>query len=126
MNPPDRDPLSNDQLDRMLGSRFRDTTPEFEARWVALKRDLRNAPLRRKVVPSWAAWLGLMSSGVAIAAIVLAIHPWRPTPPPPDDLAVSPALAELFSMDAALAHATPLLDAENRDELLHLPANPHS
>ena len=126
MNFPDRDPLSDDQLDRLLGSRFRDTTPEFEARWVAFKRDLRTASPRRKVVPPWAAWLGLMSSGVALAAILLAIHPWRQSPPPSDGLAVSPALAELFAMDDALARATPLLDTENRDALLHLPATPHS
>jgi hypothetical protein len=126
MNPPDRNPFSDDQLDRMLSSRFRDTTPEFDARWVEFKRHLRTPSPSRRAVPSWAAWLGVMSSGVTLAAILLAIHPWRPAPPHLNRLTVSPALAELFSMDDALAHATPLLDAENRDELLNLPATPHS
>ncbi len=27
------------ELDRLLARRYRDTSPEFEARWVALKRE---------------------------------------------------------------------------------------
>ena len=124
MNPTDRPPPSDDELDRLLASRFKDTTPDFEARWIDLKRQLRTAPPRRRVVPSWAVWLGAISGGVTVLAILLALHPWRVAAPPPGRTVFSPAFAELFDIDDALAPATTLLDAENREALLHLPANP--
>lgn len=122
MKPPDRDPLPDHDLDALLGSRMRDTTPEFEARWVAFKRRLRTEPPGRHAVPAWAAWLGLMSAGVTLVAILLALHPWRPAPPPGRNLA--PDLDELLTMDSVLQSATALLDPENRDALLNLPAPP--
>jgi hypothetical protein len=124
MKTPDRRPCSDEDLDALLGSRLRDTTPEFEARWVDLKRRLRPAPPARRAIPPWAAWLGLLSAGVTVAAILLALHPWRPAPPRPVPAALTPALDELLSMDATLESATALLDGENRDALLHLPVNP--
>jgi hypothetical protein len=38
----------------------------------------------------------------------------------------SPALVELFAMNAVLDRATALLDEENRDALLHLPVRPQA
>ncbi len=121
MSPSDHDPRSDDDLDALLASRIKETTPEFEARWVACKRRLRTEPRSRHVVPAWAAWLGLMSAGVALVAILLALHPWRPVPPPVRNLA--PDVDELLTMDAVLQPAAALLDAENRDALLNLPAS---
>ncbi len=122
MKPPDHDPLPDPDLDALLGSRMRETTPEFEARWVAFKRQLRTEPRGRHAVPAWAAWLGLMSAGVALVAILFALHPWRSAPPPVRNLV--PDVDELLTMDAALQPAAALLDAENRDALLNLPARP--
>lgn len=120
MNAPRPNPPRDDEIDTLLARRYRDTSPEFEARWVALKRDLRNAPPRRPVwLTAWTSWLAV---GGAAAAIALTFMVWqRPAPPPAPD-AVPPALAELFAMEAVLGRATVLLDAEQRDALLHLPA----
>jgi hypothetical protein len=111
------------QIDRLLARRYRDTTPEFEARWVALKRDLRQRPSRRaRFAFPWrfAGWFGVVG---ASAALALVLHFNRPSTVAPDGLEPSPQLAELFAMDAVLGQAVPLLDEENRTALLNLPAN---
>jgi hypothetical protein len=111
-------PPRNDEIDALLARRYRDTSPEFEARWVALKREMRPAPRPRR--QSWFhGWMHWSALGGALAAVVLAVSLWRKAPPGE----MSPAFAELFAMDAVLGRATVLLDAENRDVLLHLPAN---
>lgn len=113
-------PPRDDEIDALLARRYRDTSPEFEARWVALKRDLRQAPRSRSFAwfDGWTRWFAL--SG-ALAAVALTVTVWRKPSPVGTQAEVSPALAELFAMDAVLGRATVLLDAENRDALLHLP-----
>lgn len=124
MKAPNHDSPSDNDLNALLRSRLRNTTPEFEARWVDFRRRLRTTPASRHPIPAWTAWLGIMSAGVTMAAIFLALHPWRAAPPPPASPAFSSALDELFTMNAALEPATALLDRENRDALLNLPVNP--
>ena len=51
MNPPRSQPPRDDEIDALLARRYRDTSPEFEARWVALKREIRTAPPARHL--SW-------------------------------------------------------------------------
>lgn len=114
-------PPSEEELDRLLASRFRDTTPEFEARWRDLRRELRQAPAPRRSWPAW--WSGLAAAGVTLAAVLIVYHPWATSSRSPESR-FSPEFAELFVMDDILGRATPLLDPENRDALLHLPANP--
>lgn len=114
-------PPDDREIDALLARRYRDTSPEFEARWVALKRDLRTAPPPRRF--SWLhGWLQWSALGGAVAAVILTVAVWRKPRPVELPADVSPALAELFAMDAVLGRATVLLDAENRDALLHLPA----
>ncbi len=122
MKTPDDKSRSDEDVDALLGSRFRETTPEFEARWVELRRRLRTEPAPRAGIPPWAAWLGLLSAGVTMAAILLALHPWRPAPPA--IAAGEPHLDELFTMDAVLEPAAALLDTDNRAALLNLPVPP--
>ena len=126
MNTPSPKTPRDEDIDTLLARRYRETSPEFEARWVALKRDVRNAPDRRRwwTVSGWKNWV--MLSGVAAALVmVLAFATWRrEAAAPVATVEVSPVLAELFAMDAVLGQATPLLDAENREALLHLPAQP--
>ena len=126
MSPHDRDPLSDDQLDALLARRFRDTTPEFEARWSDLRRGLRTAQSPRRATPSWAAWLGMVSAATAMAAILFALHPWRPAPAPA--AALPPDVDTLLTMDAVLETAVPLLNTDDRDALLNLPVSqtPHT
>lgn len=115
-------PPDDEETDRLLARRYRDTSPEFEARWVALKRDLRQAPTaRRRLWPAWTAlgWVGAL--GTAALLVLVVIQPRSPDPVPAGP-ELSPQLAELFAMEAALAPAAPLLDEENRTALLHLPA----
>lgn len=115
-----RKPIRDDEIDALLARRYRDTTPEFEARWVALKRDLRQTPVRRRW--SWAGWTTWIALGSAVAAVlVVASFDLRRAPPPRTE--PSPALAELFAMESVLSRGSALLDAENRDALLHLPAS---
>lgn len=114
-------PVRDEDLDALLARRYRDTTPEFEARWVALKRELRQTPVRPRHRP-WFGWTGWMVAG-AIAAVILLVSltQRQPAGPGPE---LSPALAELFAMDAALSPGSALLDPESRDALMHLPARP--
>ena len=65
----------------------------------------------------------MAAAGVALAAVLVVYHPWS-TPAPRPEPRFSEDFAELFAMDDILGRATPLLDPENRDALLHLPANP--
>jgi len=125
MNANRQPPLRDDEIDALLARRYRDTSPEFEARWVNLKRDLRAAPRPRPFAwfEGWTRWAAL---GGALAAIALTFTVWRQPPPAAEPAQVSPALAELFAMDAVLGRATALLDAENRDALLHLPVTTQS
>lgn len=113
-------PPSGDDLDRLLARRYRDTSPEFEARWVALRRDLRQAPRSPpRWFPAWrlAGWLG---AACAAAFVLLFTRPAGSSAP-----ALTPAVRELLTLDAALARARPLLDEETRAALLHLaPADP--
>lgn len=126
MNTPHTRPSGDDPVDALLARRYRDTTPEFEARWVALKRELRTAPppARRW---TWLGWGGALAlGGVAVVALALLVFTpaFRKSPVSPTVAEVSPRLAELFAMEAVLGRATVLLDAENRDALLHLPVPP--
>ena len=111
------------EIDRLLARHYRDTSPEFEARWVALKRDLRQMPPARvgRSAP-WrlAGWWGALG---AAAAVALVIHFTSPlAPPSPVAPAFSQNLADLLTMDTVLGRAEPLLDEDNRLALLNLPA----
>ncbi|MBI5689814.1 MAG: hypothetical protein HZC55_06915 [Verrucomicrobia bacterium] len=125
MKPNENTPPRDDEIEALLARRYRDTSPEFEARWVALKRELRQAPARPR--PSWfEGWNRWLALGGALAAVVLTVAVWRRPAPVRENVPaeVSPALAELFAMDAVLGRGTALLDAENRDALLNLPVRP--
>lgn len=120
-NPPS-DP-DDAQVDRLLARRYRDTSPDFEARWTALKRDLRQAPVsHRWRWPAWATWAGLGALGAAAALVFVVTRPPPPTPVT-EKIELSPQLAELLAMDSVLERAKPLLDEENRAALLELPAD---
>lgn len=116
------DPLrspSDADLDRLLASHPRRTSPEFELRWRELRASWAAKPATSPGPwRSWWVWPGLATAAAA-AALFVAL---RPPPPAPAFNAV--AFEELIALDATLARATPLLDAENRDALLHLPAQP--
>lgn len=113
MKPP-RNPLPDDaELAALLARRYRDTTPEFEARWVELKREFRAVPVSRR--PVWFAWLGALTAAATLVFVLSQTR--RPGP----DVAIPPSMAELFTMDAVLSRGTALLSDENRDALLHLP-----
>ncbi len=105
---------SDDELDALLARRYRDTSPEFEARWIDLKRALRQTPVSRRF-PGWrrAGWFG-----AAAAAAVFTLFFTRPAAPSAPEL--TPQVRELLALDAALARAQPLLDEETRTALLHL------
>lgn len=124
MNAPRSTPPTDDEVTALLARRYRDTTADFESRWVALKRELRQAPPPRARF-RWPAWAPRYVLCGAVTALVIAIalvtrEPSRGGGP----AEISPALAELFTLEAALGRAGALLDAENRDALLHLPVSP--
>jgi len=123
MNPHDSRAPHDDEIDRLLARQYHDTTPAFEARWVALKRELRSAPAPRRW-SSWPVWVGLLATG-AVAALVLTLSTTRrmpvPSAPPGVD---APVMADLLAMDDVLGRGRALLDFEDRDALLHLSAPP--
>lgn len=125
MNPDPRSTPSDDDINRLLARRYRDTSPEFEARWVALKRELRQSPpVRHRLLPTWrlTGWFGAVGALGAAAAVALVVYTARPPTPVAAAPGLSPQLTELLAMDAVLGRALPLLDEENRTALLHLPA----
>jgi len=128
MNTRPRPDPSDDDIDRLLARGYRDTSPRFEARWVALKRELRQRPVATtRLFPGWwrSGWFGALGAAVAVA---LVLYSARPTARMPTGQNFPHPLNELLAMDAVLGCAQPLLDEENRTALLHLPAGeqPHN
>ncbi len=116
---PDPLPPSDSELDRLLASRLKRTSPEFELRWRALRGELvGRRPSRQRRWPQWILWPGVTAG--LLAAIALVLH--QPQPPATDARSNLVAFEELIALDAALAPALVLLDSDNRDVLLHLPA----
>ncbi len=120
----DLHPIPDDgEIDRLLARCYHDTSSEFEARWVDLKRELRQAPVSRtRLLPAWrlTGWLGALGAAAAVAFVVYSARPPAPALATPG---LSPQLVELFAMNAVLDRAQPLLDVDNRTALLHLPAS---
>lgn len=119
MNSNDSRPPSDADLDRLLGSKLRRTSPEFEQRWRELRGELAG-PRPRTSWLRWLLWPGLPTLAAASLAVVLVLrqNPSAPAAPGPV------TFEELIALDAALQPARSLLVAENRDALLHLPAQP--
>lgn len=119
MKPADPQPPSDADLDRLLASRLKRTSPEFELRWRELRARLVAAPpTRRRSWIRWLLWPGLATAALAAAALVLTLRHASPDP-----VALRHATFEnLIALDAALAPAAPLFDPENREAVLHLPA----
>lgn len=116
-------PPSDAELDRLLGSKLRRTSPAFEQRWRDLRAEL--AGTRPPARASWLRrllWPGLPALAAAAVAFVVVLR--RDAPPAAVPAPVS--FEELFALDAALHPARSLLAAENREALLHLPAQPRS
>ncbi len=111
--PSDHDP------EALLRPRLRATTPEFERRWLDLKRELRSAPAPRRN-PRWHGWAWVVAPLAAGAAAALFLIPLRrpPAPAVPDPSAPKYAAYEdLFRLDEALRSALPLSDSANLDDL---------
>lgn len=112
-------PPSDSELDRLLAGQPRRTSREFEQRWRELRAGFsRRPPTVLERWRSWWMWPGLATAALAAALVVGS----RVRTPAPGTNVV--AFEELIALDNALARATPLLDAENRDALLNLPAQP--
>ena len=112
-------PPSDSELDRLLGSRLRRTSPDFEQRWRELRPELAGTrPPVRARWPRWFLWPGLTTLIVASFAVLLVV---RNAPVPSSDPGLV-TFEDLLSLDAALQPARFLLVEENRDALLHLPA----
>ena len=120
MKPKHAQPPSEAEIDRLLSSQLRRTSPEFEMRWREIRTQWteKNQRSRRLVWPRWLLWPGLATAGIAAALVVFGLR--EPAPP-----AVAPgpvSFEELLALDAALAPAAALLNPENREALIHLPA----
>jgi hypothetical protein len=114
--PPHRD----DDIDRLLARQYRDTSPEFEARWTELKRGFRQTP-RRTGTARFAWPIASLAGLAALVALVVAVFRPEPAPPVPQFLNPSAEMSQVLAMDEVLRLALPLLDDENRLALLHLP-----
>jgi hypothetical protein len=126
MNSEPSRPPSDSDLDRLLGSKLRRTSPAFELRWRELRGELAGTrPPRRATWLRWFLSPALPVLAAASLAVVLLIRQNPPAAPAPT--ASAPVtFEELLALDATLQPARPLLLSENRDALLHLPAQPRS
>lgn len=106
--------ISDDDIDQLLKAQPQDSTPGLDARLEALAQNLEPSPrATARPLLRWLAW----SAPVAAAAALLL---WMQLPnarPVPD-------YEQLLALDDDLAAATALLDPENRELCLDLPANP--
>ena len=104
----------------LLRHGLRDTTPAFEQRWTALRRQLRHepAPRRARLLP----WLWAVLAPAALAAAWLLLSPRVPHLRPASGSADLAAFADLLSLDADLRPALPLADGEIVDDLLAIPS----
>jgi hypothetical protein len=112
-------PPSDDEIERLLSSRLKRTSPEFELRWRATRARLVGRGDSAQSRLRWWLWPGLATAVAAALLAVILIR--RPAPVPPTRTPTSVSFEQLLALDAALAPATPLLDPENRDAVLHLP-----
>jgi len=119
MKPNFRQPPSDAEIDRLLASQLKRTSPEFEQRWRELRGEFVSTTRasRRPLLPSWRLWPGIATAAVATALMVFAL---REEPLPPEQARLV-TFEELIALDSALASAAPLLAAENREVLLYLP-----
>jgi hypothetical protein len=120
MNNPSPLPPSDSELDRLLAGRLRRTSPEFEQRWRALRQELAGgASPRRLRWPRWLVWPGLALAAAGVFGLVVLRSPTASGSRRPPV-----TFEELIAFEASLARASVLLEPENRDALLHLPAQP--
>lgn len=119
MKPDPRQPPSDAEIDRLLGSQLKRTSPEFEQRWRELRGQFvaTTSASRLSPRPSWLLWPGVMTAALAAALMVFVLRDDSRSPDPTQLV----TFEELIALDSALASATPLLAAENREVLLYLP-----
>jgi hypothetical protein len=113
MNPEHRI-FTDEEIDRLLAGPLPETTPEFEARWLDLKRQWRAVPVRPPRWRKWPAWTFLALPAAAVVILAFVLEHRRATP------SVAAADFELLlSLDEKLSPATPLLDRDTRSALMH-------
>ncbi|HLP08255.1 MAG TPA: hypothetical protein VK178_08815 [Opitutaceae bacterium] len=117
----DSSPTPPDDPEAFLRHGLRDTTPEFERRWTALKRQLRTAPAPRSAPLRRWWWALLVPTGLAAAWLLF--FPLAPGTRPADPAADLAAFTDLLTLDAELRAALPLTDREAVDDLLAIPAD---
>jgi hypothetical protein len=107
---------SDEDLDRLLASQLKRTSPKFELRWRQLRAGF-GIPAPRRGLSWWLFWPGIATAGLAAFALVTVLrHSSNPAPVPD-----ATAWADVFRLEAALAPAAPLLDRDTRDAVIHLP-----
>ena len=118
MNPSEE---KEEMLGRQLRAQLRETTPEFETRFDALRRTLALEKPRRRWFGFSPAWTGA-GIGAAAAAIVIALllRPEVESPPPGGNPA---GYGELIMLNEALSGALVLADAELLEAVMFMPAD---
>lgn len=119
-HPESEDP---NEPERLLTRGLRATTPEFEARFDALRRRLANEPARRSLLEHLVAVVRghpLWAAGTAAAALALAVLVVRDTAPG-EAFDEARWYAEAVALDDALRGALVLGDAESREAVTLMP-----
>lgn len=127
--PPNHPEDSDEQLDSILGSRLRSTSPEFEQRFNTLSRRLANeesaSPWRRwwQIFshPDARAWqiVTVATAMIALVAVIALQQVYFSASEQPD----TKDFLELVALDESLSSALVLSDQEALDLLLNMPVN---
>lgn len=110
-------PPSDDDLDRLLGSRLKRTSSEFELRWRELRAEWAHSTPAFSRGSRRLLWSALTTAGLALVAFVAVLRysPASSAPRAGDEF------ADILSLDVALSPGRALLERETREAVLYLP-----
>lgn len=124
MNKTDPDSQSDpNDPERLLHTRLRRTTPEFERRFDDLRRQLAQEPNPRDPSWPWTSWVAqwrFIGAAVIMAAFVVGYISFQTTRCAPSSDAT---FGELLALNDTLESAMPLTDTETRTAVLLLPTS---
>lgn len=122
-NPDPTSQFDPNDPERLLRTRLRTTTPEFERRFDDLRRQLAQEPKPSEAMWPWTSWVTqwrFIGVAAVMAAFVVGIISFQTTRHPPSS---NVTFGELLALNDTLEGAIPLTDTETRTAVLLLPTS---